>query len=113
MRVALFITCFNDTLFPQTGRATVTVLERVGAQVEFPLEQTCCGQMHANSGYGHEAIGLVRERGLVDRDDPVVAPVDRPHPDDDRELAPRIGAGTHRARVACADASDRGSVPSG
>ncbi|MEA2357183.1 MAG: L-lactate dehydrogenase complex protein LldE [Solirubrobacteraceae bacterium] len=60
MRVALFITCFNDTLFPGTGRATVTVLERVGAQVDFPLDQTCCGQMHANSGYGHEALGLVR-----------------------------------------------------
>ena len=60
MRAALFITCFNDTLFPQTGRATVAVLERMGVEVDFPLEQTCCGQMHANSGYGHEAIGLVR-----------------------------------------------------
>jgi L-lactate dehydrogenase complex protein LldE len=60
VRAALFITCFNDTLFPQTGRAAVTVLERVGVEVDFPLEQTCCGQMHANTGYGHEAIGLVR-----------------------------------------------------
>jgi L-lactate dehydrogenase complex protein LldE len=60
VRAALFITCFNDTLFPQTGRATVAVLERVGVEVDFPFEQTCCGQMHANSGYGHEAIGLVR-----------------------------------------------------
>ena len=60
MRAALFITCFNDTLFPQTGRATVAVLERVGVEVDFPLDQTCCGQMHANSGYGHEAMGLVR-----------------------------------------------------
>jgi L-lactate dehydrogenase complex protein LldE len=60
VRAALFITCFNDTLFPQTGRATVAVLERVGVEVDFPLEQTCCGQMHANSGYGHEAMGLVR-----------------------------------------------------
>jgi L-lactate dehydrogenase complex protein LldE len=60
VRVALFITCFNDTLFPATGRAAVTVLERVGVEVDFPLDQTCCGQMHANSGYGHEALGLVR-----------------------------------------------------
>ena len=60
MRASLFITCLADTLFPQTGRATVTVLERLGVQVDFPLEQTCCGQMHANTGYGHEAIGLVR-----------------------------------------------------
>jgi L-lactate dehydrogenase complex protein LldE len=60
MRVALFITCFNDTLFPETGRATVAVLERLGHEVVFPLEQTCCGQMHANSGYQLEAIPLVR-----------------------------------------------------
>jgi L-lactate dehydrogenase complex protein LldE len=60
MRVALFITCFNDTLFPQTGRATVEVLERLGHEVEFPLEQTCCGQMHFNTGYQREAIPLVR-----------------------------------------------------
>src|SRR3712207_7245196 len=46
LRVALFITCFNDTLFPETGRATVRILERLGHEVEFPLEQTCCGQMH-------------------------------------------------------------------
>ncbi len=46
MRVALFITCFNDTLFPSTGRAVVSLLERLGCTVEFPLEQTCCGQMH-------------------------------------------------------------------
>ena len=51
MRVALFITCFNDTLFPDTGRATVTLLERLGCTVAFPEEQTCCGQMHGNSGY--------------------------------------------------------------
>jgi L-lactate dehydrogenase complex protein LldE len=60
VRASLFITCLADTLFPQTGRATVAVLERVGVEVDFPLEQTCCGQMHANSGYGHEALGLVR-----------------------------------------------------
>jgi L-lactate dehydrogenase complex protein LldE len=59
MRVALFITCFNDTLFPAAGRAVVEVLERVGCEVEFPLEQTCCGQMHVNSGYEHEAGGLM------------------------------------------------------
>jgi L-lactate dehydrogenase complex protein LldE len=60
VRAALFITCLADTLFPQTGRATVAVLERVGVTVDFPLEQTCCGQMHANTGYGHEVTGLVR-----------------------------------------------------
>ncbi|HTX13142.1 MAG TPA: (Fe-S)-binding protein [Solirubrobacteraceae bacterium] len=51
MRVALFATCLVDALFPDAGKATVTILERLGQTVEFPLEQTCCGQMHANSGY--------------------------------------------------------------
>jgi L-lactate dehydrogenase complex protein LldE len=75
VRAALFITCLADTLFPQTGRATVEVLERVGVQVDFPLEQTCCGQMHANSGYGHEAMRLVRRFVRVFEDfEAVVAP---------------------------------------
>ena len=60
MRVALFITCLNDTLFPEAGKATVTVLERLGHEVVFPEEQTCCGQMHANTGYRREALPLVR-----------------------------------------------------
>ena len=58
MRVALFITCFNDTLFPRTGRAVVELLERLGHEVAFPEAQTCCGQMHANSGYQLEAVPL-------------------------------------------------------
>jgi L-lactate dehydrogenase complex protein LldE len=60
VRVALFITCFNDTLSPETGRATVEVLEPLGHKVEFPIEQTRCGQMHFNTGYQREAIPLVR-----------------------------------------------------
>ena len=60
MRAALFITCFNDTLFPSVGRATVAVLERLGVDVDFPEEQTCCGQMHWNSGYQLEAAPLAR-----------------------------------------------------
>jgi L-lactate dehydrogenase complex protein LldE len=51
VRVALFATCLIDALFPDAGKATVQLLERLGQRVEFPLEQTCCGQMHANSGY--------------------------------------------------------------
>jgi len=58
MRVALFTTCLVDALFPDAGRATVQLLKRLGQPVEFPLEQTCCGQMHANSGYFE--VGLVR-----------------------------------------------------
>ena len=60
MRASLFITCFNDTLFPETGRATVRLLERLGVTVDFPREQTCCGQMHFNTGYADEAVPLVR-----------------------------------------------------
>lgn len=60
MRIALFITCFNDTLFPDTGKALVQVLEELGHQVEFPEQQTCCGQMHSNSGYQLQAVPLAR-----------------------------------------------------
>ena len=75
MRVALFITCFNDTLFPETGRATVKVLESLGVEVDFPRAQTCCGQMHFNTGYQREAIPLVRRFiEVFDGYDAVVAP---------------------------------------
>jgi len=60
VRAALFVTCLADTLFPATGRAVVEVLERLGHEVDFPEEQTCCGQMHANSGYQLEAVPLIR-----------------------------------------------------
>ena len=72
MRVSLFITCFNDTLFPQTGQAAVTVLERLGHEVEFRPEQTCCGQMHSNSGYPREALTLVRRFVETYRDAPTI-----------------------------------------
>src|SRR3954462_2060778 len=65
MRVALFVTCFNDTLFPGVGRAVVELLERLGCEGEFPLGQTGCGQMHVNSGYEHEAGGLLGRFGRV------------------------------------------------
>jgi len=60
VKVALFVTCLNDTMFPQTGQATVRLLRRLGVDVEFPTAQTCCGQMHVNSGYVPEAIPVVR-----------------------------------------------------
>jgi L-lactate dehydrogenase complex protein LldE len=65
VRVSLFVTCFNDTLFPQTGRAVVRLLERLGCEVDFPLEQTCCGQMHMNSGYAREGAALARRFARV------------------------------------------------
>ena len=60
MLISLFITCYNDTLFPDTGKAVVAVLERLGHEVEFREAQTCCGQMHYNTGYAAEALPLMR-----------------------------------------------------
>jgi len=60
MRIALFATCLADAMFPQAAIATVTLLERLGHEVVFPDRQTCCGQMHVNTGYLAEAAGLVR-----------------------------------------------------
>ena len=75
MKIALFVTCLADGLFPDVGRATVTVLERLGHEVVFPARQTCCGQMHTNTGYQREALPLVRNH--VDTFEPydlIVAP---------------------------------------
>jgi L-lactate dehydrogenase complex protein LldE len=60
VRASLFITCLADTMFPETGRAVVTILDRLGVEVAFEPEQTCCGQMHFNTGYVEETIPLVR-----------------------------------------------------
>jgi L-lactate dehydrogenase complex protein LldE len=61
MRVALFITCYNDLLFPEVGQATVSLLERLGNEVTFPNEQTCCGQIHFNTGYREQCVPLVKQ----------------------------------------------------
>ncbi|WP_017590053.1 (Fe-S)-binding protein [Nocardiopsis ganjiahuensis] len=75
MRIALFVTCVNDTLFPGTGRAVVRLLERLGHEVVFPAEQTCCGQMHYNTGYRRPAAKLaVRFAKTFDNADAVVVP---------------------------------------
>src|SRR6478735_7432967 len=75
MRIALFVTCLGDTLHPETGRATVELLERLGHEVVFPAEQTCCGQLHANSGYRNEGLELVERFERIFGDyDAVVSP---------------------------------------
>lgn len=51
MPIALLATCLADTLYPEVARATVTVLERLDHDVVFSPGQTCCGQMHSNTGY--------------------------------------------------------------
>jgi L-lactate dehydrogenase complex protein LldE len=60
MRLALFVTCLVDGMFPDVGKATVGLPERLGHRVEVPLSQTCCGQAHINTGYAREALPLVR-----------------------------------------------------
>jgi L-lactate dehydrogenase complex protein LldE len=60
MRIALFVTCLADTMFPAAAKATVALLERLGHEVVFPPDQTCCGQMHVNTGYQRDALPLVR-----------------------------------------------------
>ncbi|SEQ35300.1 (Fe-S)-binding protein [Streptomyces radiopugnans] len=75
MRVALFVTCVTDTLYPGTGRAALAVLERLGVEVDFPLTQSCCGQPQFNTGYRRETEPLVRRFAEVFRGyDHVVTP---------------------------------------
>jgi L-lactate dehydrogenase complex protein LldE len=75
VRIALFVTCLADTMFPAVAKATVHLLERLGHEVVFPPEQTCCGQMHINTGYQKDALPLVRRHVKVFEEfDVVVAP---------------------------------------
>ena len=60
MKVALFVPCYVDQLFPEVAFATLEVLERFDVQVEFPEAQTCCGQPFSNSGLAREARPLAR-----------------------------------------------------
>ena len=55
MKVALFVPCYVDAFFPEVGIATLELLERLGCEVDYPLDQTCCGQPMANSGCEGEA----------------------------------------------------------
>ena len=68
MRASLFITCYNDTLYPETGRAVVTLLDRLGVEVDFRPAQTCCGQMHANTGFRSEAYSQAKRFVRLYRD---------------------------------------------
>ncbi len=75
MQISLFITCYNDVLFPETGIAVVKLLERLGHTVIFRPEQTCCGQMHYNTGYQRETIPLVRKFvDLFAEDEVIISP---------------------------------------
>ncbi len=92
MRVALFITCFNDTLFPEVGISMVRLLERLGIEVEFPEGQTCCGQMHFNTGYQREAIPLARHFARTFADAEIIVAPSASCVGMVRELYPRVAA---------------------
>lgn len=64
MRAAIFPTCLGDAMFPRAPIATVRLLERLGVDVAFPSAQTCCGQMHLNTGYADDGLDLAAR--LVD-----------------------------------------------
>ncbi len=74
--VQLFVTCLLDSLFPETAEGVVEVLNRAGAEVAFPADQTCCGQPAFNAGYRDEARRMARYtiRVLEQSDGPVVIP---------------------------------------
>jgi L-lactate dehydrogenase complex protein LldE len=75
MRVALFIPCFVDQLFPNVGIAMVKVLRRLNIEVDYPLQQTCCGQPAFNTGYWDEARELARRYCEIFADaDAIVCP---------------------------------------
>ena len=103
MRVALFVTCLVDGMVPDVGKATIRLLRRLGVDVDVPLAQTCCGQMHINTGYGAQALPLVRHHAEAFRGyDAVVVPsgscagsVRHQHPD----LAARAGDAALQAEV--------------
>ena len=73
--VDLFIPCLTDTFHPRAALATVAVLEHLGVEVNFPSDQTCCGQAHHNAGCAGDARTLVRRMSRVFTGDrPVVTP---------------------------------------
>ncbi len=74
MRISLMTTCLVDVMAPDVARSTVILLERLGHEVVFDPRQTCCGQMHTNTGYFSEAAPVVRS--FVDTFEPQLEEVD-------------------------------------
>jgi L-lactate dehydrogenase complex protein LldE len=59
--VSLFVTCIVDMIYPQTGVSVVKILEHLGVEVRFPMNQTCCGQPAFNSGFQDEARTVAKQ----------------------------------------------------
>lgn len=103
MKVGLFVPCYIDQFYPAVAIATLQLLEKQGCEVVFPLNQTCCGQPMANSGYAKAASGCEKNffnsfRGM----DHVVCPSgscvlhirEHLHNEEDVEDAQRLRANT-------------------
>ena len=74
-KVSLFVTCMVDQFYPEIGEATVRLLRHLGVEVDFPADQTCCGQVALNSGYRSHAVAVARRFVDVFRDsEMIVAP---------------------------------------
>ena len=75
MRVALFVPCYVNALYPEVGEASYRLLTSLGLEVDYPLEQTCCGQPMGNAGYEKDAKPLAeRMEALFAEYDYVVGP---------------------------------------
>ncbi|MCY3780353.1 MAG: (Fe-S)-binding protein [Chloroflexi bacterium] len=70
--VSLFVTCIVDMIYPDTGMSVVDILEHLGVEVDFPSDQTCCGQPAFNSGYRDEAHAVARHVFKAFKDSEVI-----------------------------------------
>ena len=93
MKISLFVTCLTDTVAPEAGKAVVRLLERLGHTVEFRPGQTCCGQLHLNTGYRREARELARRFVRVFADAEVVVAPSASCVGTVRELYPSLAQG--------------------
>ena len=76
MKVQLFITCLSEQFFPKTLKNMVNILEKLGVEVDFPEDQTCCGQPYFNSGFQNESRQMANKWiNVFSRQDiPIVSP---------------------------------------
>lgn len=61
MKIGLFIPCYINAIYPEVGIAAYRLLKSLDVDVDYPLDQTCCGQPMANAGFEHESVGLAKQ----------------------------------------------------
>jgi len=65
MRVGLMVPCYIDMFYPQVGKSTLGLLEKLGVQVDYPFDQTCCGQPMGNSGFNADSAATVTRNARI------------------------------------------------